>query len=191
MRNWRQLDVEPVDPDHGDPEDQQQKAVNWLLPGVSSVLETTIAYEQVAVDLTGWIARHEPDPYLKQSYEFGVPEGFDHLHRYANLYEVIEHHKAESIVEGLIEVVPGRPTKLQGDRPDPLTTRLPARYWPQAQSRASGRHSVGPLTLDPSGANEWWKVNACGAEAWSWRCSSLETPSCQVGITPSETHQNT
>ncbi|WTL49338.1 hypothetical protein OG310_29690 [Streptomyces sp. NBC_01497] len=31
-------------------EAQQQKAVNWLLPGVSSVLETTIAYKQVAVD---------------------------------------------------------------------------------------------------------------------------------------------
>ncbi|MCZ9345580.1 hypothetical protein NGM37_48385, partial [Streptomyces sp. TRM76130] len=27
-------------------EAQQQKVVNWLLPGVSSVLETTIAYEQ-------------------------------------------------------------------------------------------------------------------------------------------------
>lgn len=53
------------------------------------------------------------------------------------------------------------------------------------------RHAIGPLTVDPSGANEWWKVNACGAEPWSWRCSSLETPSCQVGITPSETHQNT
>jgi hypothetical protein len=38
-------------------EAQQQKAVNWLLPGVASVLETTIAYEQVAVDLTaGWPA---------------------------------------------------------------------------------------------------------------------------------------
>lgn len=50
-----------------------------------------------------------------------------------------------------------------------------------------------PLTLVgvPSGANEWWKVNACGAVPWSWRCSSLETPSCQVGITPSKTHQHT
>lgn len=34
-------------------EAQQQKVVNWLLPGVSSVLETTIAYEQVAVHETG------------------------------------------------------------------------------------------------------------------------------------------
>ena len=48
-------------------EQQQQKAVNWLLPGELSPLETTIGYEQVAVDLTSWLARHEPDPVLKQA----------------------------------------------------------------------------------------------------------------------------
>lgn len=84
--------------------------MNWLLPGVSSVLETTIAYEQVAVDLTAWVARTEPVPYLTQAYQVGVLEDFDHLHRYANLYEIIEHRKAESIVDGLTEVMPGRPT---------------------------------------------------------------------------------
>ncbi|MFE5297798.1 hypothetical protein [Streptomyces sp. NPDC056632] len=92
-------------------EAQQQKVVNWLLPGVSSVLETTIAYEQVAVDLTAWVARMEPDPYLRQAYEFGVLEDFDHLYRYANLYEMIEHREAEAVVDGLTEVMPGRPTK--------------------------------------------------------------------------------
>ena len=154
LRNWRELNVAPVDPDHCDPytrcriitmngievvailfshqlarhcpdmevkrrlattryiEAQQQKVVNWLLPGVSSVLETTIAYEQVAVDLTAWVARSEPDPYLRQAYEFGVLEDFDHLYRYANLYEMIEHRKAESIVDQLTEVMPGRPTRL-------------------------------------------------------------------------------
>ncbi|NRQ36250.1 hypothetical protein HII36_31110 [Nonomuraea sp. NN258] len=154
LRNWRELDVTPIDPDHADPytrcriitmngieveaiqfshqlarhcpdleirrqlarvryiEAQQQKVVNWLLPGVSSVLETTIAYEQVAVDLTAWVARMEPDPYLKQAYQFGVLEDFDHLYRYANLYEMIEHRKAEKIVDQLTEVMPGRPTYL-------------------------------------------------------------------------------
>ncbi|MCF6523943.1 hypothetical protein [Streptomyces sp. JJ36] len=153
VRNWRELNVEPIDPDHCDPytrcriitmngieveailfshqmarhcpdldvkqqlartryiEHQQQKVVNWLLPGVSSVLETTLAYEQVAVDLTAWVARSEPDPYLKQAYQFGVLEDFDHLYRYANLYEMIEHRKAESIVDQLTEVMPGRPTR--------------------------------------------------------------------------------
>jgi hypothetical protein len=152
LRNWRELDVTPVDPDETDPytkcriitmngieveaalfshhfnricpdreikeqlartryiEQQQQKAVNWLLPGTASVLETTISYEQVAVDLTGWVARNEPDPYLRQAYEFGVLEDFDHLYRYANLYEIIEHRRAEKIVDQLTEVMPGRPT---------------------------------------------------------------------------------
>jgi hypothetical protein len=152
LRNWRELNVTPVDPDHADPytkcriitmngievesiffshhlarhcpdtelkqqlarvryiEAQQQKVVNWLLPGVSSVLETTISYEQVAVDLTAWVARMEPDPRLRQAYEFGVLEDFDHLYRYANLYEMIEHRKAEKIVDDLTEVMPGRPT---------------------------------------------------------------------------------
>ncbi len=38
-------------------------------------------------------------------------EDFDHLYRYANLYEMIEHRKAESIVDNLTEVMPGRPTR--------------------------------------------------------------------------------
>ncbi|MEU4221346.1 hypothetical protein [Actinoplanes sp. NPDC026623] len=152
LRDWRELNVEPIDPEAVDPytrcriitmngieaeaimfshqfarvcpdndvkrqlaytrfvESQQQRAVNWLLPGLASVLETTLGYEQVAVDLTAWVARHEPDPYLKQAYEFGVLEDFDHLYRYANLYEMVERRKAEKIVNGVTEVMPGRPT---------------------------------------------------------------------------------
>jgi len=152
IRNWRELNVEPIDPEAVDPytrcriitmngieveavmfshqfarvcpdpdvrrelaytrfvENQQQRVVNWLLPGLASVLETTLGYEQVAVDLTAWVARHEPDPYLKQAYEFGVLEDFDHLYRYANLYEMVERRKAEKIVDGVTEVMPGRPT---------------------------------------------------------------------------------
>jgi hypothetical protein len=98
-------------------EQQQQKVVNWLLPGQASVLETTLSYEQVATDLTGWVARMEPDPYLKACYEFGLLEDFDHLYRYANLYEMIEHRKAEKIVDGLTEVMPGRPTYQQHRNP--------------------------------------------------------------------------
>lgn len=47
-------------------EAQQQKAVNWLIPGDESTLEVTIGYEQVAVDLTSWVrskrARRLPTP---------------------------------------------------------------------------------------------------------------------------------
>jgi hypothetical protein len=98
-------------------EQQQQKVINWLLPGSSSPLETTISYEQVAVDLTAWIARMEPDPYLTQCYEFGVLEDFDHLYRYANLYELLQHRKAEKIVDQLTEVMPGRPTRYHHRHP--------------------------------------------------------------------------
>src|SRR5437016_7614752 len=98
-------------------ENQQQRVVNWLLPGQASVLETTLGYEQVAVDLTAWVARHEPEPYLKQAYEFGVLEDFDHLYRYANLYEMVERRKAEKIVDQVTEVMPGRPTKVEHRHP--------------------------------------------------------------------------
>ncbi|MFG3343450.1 hypothetical protein ACGF1Z_00105 [Streptomyces sp. NPDC048018] len=98
-------------------EAQQQKVVNWLLPGVSSALETTIASEQAVVDLTAWIARMEPDPSLRQAYQFGLLEDFDHLYRYANLYEMIEHREAQSVVDGLTEVMPGRPAKFHHRHP--------------------------------------------------------------------------
>lgn len=91
-------------------EAQQQKAVNWLIPGNETTLEVTIGYEQVAVDLTAWIAQHEPDAYLQQVYEFGLLEDFDHLYRYANLMALLEGSKAERIVGGLTEITPGRPT---------------------------------------------------------------------------------
>jgi len=91
-------------------EQQQQKAVNWLIPGDETTLEVTLGYEQVAVDLTGWVARQEPNPYLRQTYEFGVLEDFDHLYRYANLYELLEGKQAEAVVDQLTEVMPGRPT---------------------------------------------------------------------------------
>lgn len=91
-------------------EQQQQKAVNWLTPGNESTLEVTIGYEQVAVDLTAWLARHEPDPYLRQVYQFGLLEDFDHLYRYANLMHLLEGKPAERIIDHLTEVIPGRPT---------------------------------------------------------------------------------
>ncbi len=91
-------------------EQQQQKAVNWLAPGEASNLEVTIGYEQVAVDLTANLAKHEPDPYLKQVYDFALLEDFDHLYRYADLMDLLEGKKAEKIVDQLTEVMPGRPT---------------------------------------------------------------------------------
>jgi hypothetical protein len=143
-------------------ESQQQKAVNWLLPGVSSVLETTIAYEQVAVDLTAWVARMEPDPYLKQAYQFGVLEDFDHLYRYANLYEMIEHRKAEEIVDNLTEIMPGRPTRYHHRDPadnvrdpydrttaDPLSKMHALTIMAAEQQTMNFYNNVGPQYMEP------------------------------------------
>src|SRR5690606_13544393 len=41
-------------------EKHQQSLVNNLLPADQSVLETTIAYEQVAIEVTATVAQHEP-----------------------------------------------------------------------------------------------------------------------------------
>lgn len=114
-------------------EAMQQKAVNWLLPGDPSPLETTIAYEQVAVDLTAFLARSEPDPYVKQCLDFGLLEDFDHLYRYANLLDLTDSKRAEkltdqlnslvsgnlakNVVKGLTEITPGRPTLLEHRHP--------------------------------------------------------------------------
>ena len=98
-------------------EQQQQKAVNWLIPGDESTIEVTIGYEQVAVDLTSWVAQNEPDPYLKQVYEFGLLEDFDHLYRYANLYSLLDGKKAEKLVGDLTEITPGRPTIFEHRHP--------------------------------------------------------------------------
>jgi hypothetical protein len=90
-------------------EQQQQKAVNWLIPGGESVLEVTLGYEQVAVDLTAWLARTEPDPYVKAALDFALIEDFDHLYRYANLYDM-QGHDTQRVIGEYTEVMPGRPT---------------------------------------------------------------------------------
>jgi len=91
--------------------------VNWLLPGSLSPLETTIGYEQVAVDLTSWLARNEPDPALKMALDFALLEDFDHLYRYANLYELINGRNAAELTGHLTEITPGRPTMFHHTHP--------------------------------------------------------------------------
>src|SRR5687767_5455570 len=43
-------------------EHHQQTLVNWLNPPDQSVLETTIGFEQVAIEVTASVAQNEPDP---------------------------------------------------------------------------------------------------------------------------------
>jgi rubrerythrin len=91
-------------------EQQQQKVVNWLVPAEASILEATIGYEQLAVDLTAFFAQNVEDPYIRQVFEFGLLEDFDHLYRYANLMQLTEQKEAGKIVKSYTDILPGRPT---------------------------------------------------------------------------------
>ncbi len=92
-------------------EDQQQTTINWLAPANQSVLDTTLGYEQVAVDLTAWLAQNEPDEYVKETLDFGLLEDFDHLYRYAQYSYLTEGTNPNDIVHGMTDVVLGRPTQ--------------------------------------------------------------------------------
>lgn len=92
-------------------EDSQQATANWLGPADQSVLETTLGYEQVAVDLTAWLAQNEPDEYVKETFDFGLLEDFDHLYRYSQFAYMREGIKPNDIVQAQTDVVIGRPTQ--------------------------------------------------------------------------------
>lgn len=91
-------------------EQQQQKRIASLKPINETILETTIGYEQLAVDLTAEMAQKEPNPFVKEQLDFALLEDFDHLYRYANLLDMEEGAKAERLVGSYTEITPGRPT---------------------------------------------------------------------------------
>jgi len=91
-------------------EHHQQTMINWLIGSDHSPLETTIAYEQVAIEVTAAIAQLEPDPYLAQTYRFGLLEDFDHLYRYSALLDRLEGKDANNILQSYTDILPGRPT---------------------------------------------------------------------------------
>ena len=105
-------------------EDMHQTTVNWLFPAEESVLETTLGYEQVAVDLTSWLAQNEPDVYVKETFNFGLLEDFDHLYRYAQWYYMIEGEMPDNILQGQTDVFPGRPTQ-NHHNPNEMRLRRP------------------------------------------------------------------
>jgi len=99
-------------------EQHQQTMVNWLNPPDQSVLETTIGFEQVAIEVTAAIAQAEPDPYLAQVYRFGLLEDFDHLYRYSALMDRVEGKDANNILQSYTDVLPGRPTMMEHRAPE-------------------------------------------------------------------------
>ena len=91
-------------------EKQQQLKVSLLKPANETVLEHTIGYEQLAVDLTAELAKRELDCNVKTALDFALLEDFDHLYRYANLLEMEQGIAAEWLVGRYTEIMPGRPT---------------------------------------------------------------------------------
>lgn len=91
-------------------EHHQQTMINWLLGADHSPLETTIGYEQVAIEVTAAIAQQEPDAYLAQAYRYGLLEDFDHMYRYSALMDRVEGKDANNILQSYTDILPGRPT---------------------------------------------------------------------------------
>src|SRR5204862_6257475 len=98
-------------------EQHQQTLVNWLLPADLSPLETTLAFEQVAIEVTASVAKNEPDPYLKQVYHFGMLEDFDHMYRYSALYDRVEGKDPNYLIQSYSDIRPGRPTAVEHRHP--------------------------------------------------------------------------
>jgi hypothetical protein len=145
-------------------EHHQQTMVNWLNPPDQSVLETTIGFEQVAIEVTAAVARKEPDAYLAQVYRFGLLEDFDHLYRYSALMDRVEGKDANSILQCYTDVLPGRPTSVEHRDPmddlrnhyDRATAQTITKL--HALTIMAGEHqthdyymNVGPTYADPLG----------------------------------------
>jgi hypothetical protein len=98
-------------------EQHQQTLVNWMNPPNQNPLETTLGYEQTAIEVTASVAQHEPDPYLAQTYRFGMLEDFDHLYRYSALYDRLTGRDPNHIIQSYTDIIPGRPTVLEHRHP--------------------------------------------------------------------------
>ncbi|HVE54452.1 MAG TPA: hypothetical protein VNB23_13820 [Ramlibacter sp.] len=99
-------------------EQHQATTINWLIGADHSPLETTIAYEQVAIEITAAVAQMEPDAYLAQGYRYALLEDFDHLYRYSALLDRLEGKDANNITQGYTDIVPARATLFHHRAPE-------------------------------------------------------------------------
>ena len=145
-------------------EQHQHTRVNWLNPADQSPLETTIGFEQVAIEITAAVALKEPDPYLAQVYRFGLLEDFDHLYRYSALMDRVEGKDPNVLVQSYSDIVPGRPTSVEHRAPEDdlrrcyqkgtaeLITKLHALTIMSAEHMTHDYYMVvGPTYADPVG----------------------------------------
>ena len=91
-------------------EKQQQMTIQNLKPMNENILEHTISYEQLAVDLTARLAQDEPDQNVRNALNFALLEDFDHLYRYSDLLEMEYGECPEMLVGRYTEIMPARPT---------------------------------------------------------------------------------
>ncbi len=92
-------------------EQQQQKQIACLKPLNESILETTIAYEQLAIDLTATLAQNDKDKANIEALNFALLEDFDHLYRFSNLMLLdVNGANPDFLVGRFTEIMPGRPT---------------------------------------------------------------------------------
>jgi hypothetical protein len=143
-------------------EQHQQTMVNWLLPPDLSPLETTIGFEQVAIEVTASVAQHEPDDYLAQVYRFGLLEDFDHLYRFSALMDRVMGADANTIIQNYTDIMPGRPTEVEHRAPeddlrehydctkaDPLTKIHAATITAGENQTHDYYMTIGPMFADP------------------------------------------
>jgi hypothetical protein len=143
-------------------EQHQQTMVNWLLPADLSPLETTIGFEQVAIEVTASVAEHEPDPYLAQVYRFGLLEDFDHMYRFSALMDRVTGADANNILQSYTDILPGRPTVVEHRSPEDDLRECYDRTKAQPISKLNavtimgGEHqthdyymTIGPMFADP------------------------------------------
>lgn len=142
-------------------EQEQATLVNWLLSADHSPLETTIAYEQTAIEVTASVAELEPDPYLAQGYRYALLEDFDHLYRFSALLDRLEGKDANNIIQGYTDIAPARPTMVHHRSPEndllqpygpdaALATKLHAMTLTGGEYQTHDYYmNIGPLFADP------------------------------------------
>jgi hypothetical protein len=142
-------------------EQHQATTINWLIGADHSPLETTIGYEQTAIEVTASVAQLEPDEYLAAAYRFALLEDFDHLYRYSALLDRLEGKDANNITQGYTDIVPGRPTIVHHRAPEhelikpyernaQLATKLHALTLTGGEYQTHDYYmNIGPIFADP------------------------------------------
>jgi rubrerythrin len=143
-------------------EHHQQTMVNWLLPVDLSPLETTLGFEQTAIEVTAHVAMNEPDPYLAQVHRFGLLEDFDHLYRFSALGDRLYGIDSNNLLNNYTDITPGRPTFFQHRHPhddlrtcydrktaSPLTKIHALTILAGEQQTRNYYMNIGPMFADP------------------------------------------